>query len=341
MFFKGVLASLAGPAPNYDMQRILATRNPREACLMNGMVNVVLYFPRYLMVAGLTVMAFAFCMPELRAMDQPDFEKLLPLVLARAVPVGVLGLLLAGLLAAFMSNFAATVNAAPAYIVNDIYKRFIHPDSPPKTDVLLSRIASVVVLARRPLLRPSDHPHHRHHDVDRGRALRRLRRGQRAQVVLVALQRLRLLLGHGDRHRQRDGRAASARRGGRPPGQRGLHDPVHPRPLDRRLPCSGRCCTAAEDDAILKSFYRTVRPWGFWGPIRDKVMAEDPAFVPNRDFARDCTNVAVGIVWQVSLAALPIYIVLRDWRWAGAIAAVTATTSVFLKFNWYDKLEKA
>ncbi|MEK7780232.1 MAG: sodium:solute symporter, partial [Verrucomicrobiota bacterium] len=42
MFFKGVLASLAGPAPNYDMQRILATRNPREACLMNGMVTVVL-----------------------------------------------------------------------------------------------------------------------------------------------------------------------------------------------------------------------------------------------------------------------------------------------------------
>ena len=36
MFFKGVLASLAGPAPTYDMQRVLATRNPREACLMNG-----------------------------------------------------------------------------------------------------------------------------------------------------------------------------------------------------------------------------------------------------------------------------------------------------------------
>jgi SSS family solute:Na+ symporter len=51
--------------------------------------------------------------------------------------------------------------------------------------------------------------------------------------------------------------------------------------------------------------------------------------------------VAVGIVWQVSLAALPIYIVLRDWRWAATIAAVTLGTSVFLKFNWYDKLEKA
>ena len=63
MFFKGVLASLAGPAPNYDMQRILATRNPREASLMNGMVTVVLMFPRYLMIAGITVLALAFCMP--------------------------------------------------------------------------------------------------------------------------------------------------------------------------------------------------------------------------------------------------------------------------------------
>jgi len=44
MFFKGVLASLAGPAPNYDMQRILATRNPREASLMNGMVTVCLLY---------------------------------------------------------------------------------------------------------------------------------------------------------------------------------------------------------------------------------------------------------------------------------------------------------
>ena len=164
MFFKGVLASLAGPAPNYDMQRVLATRNPREACMMNGMVNVVLYFPRYMMITGITVLALAFCMPQLRGMDKPDFEKLLPIVLSQYVPVGVVGFLLAGLMAAFMSNFAATINAAPAYIVNDIYK------------------------------------HHRRHDVDRRRALQRLRYGQRAQVVLVALQRLRLFLGHDERY---------------------------------------------------------------------------------------------------------------------------------------------
>jgi hypothetical protein len=103
----------------------------------------------------------------------------------------------------------------------------------------------------------------------------------------------------------------------------------------------GTLLTKAEDDEILKSFYRTVRPWGFWGPIRDKVMLEDPTFQPNRDFYRDMTNVAVGIVWQLCLTALPIYLVLRDWHWVGSISAVLAICTIFLKFNWYDKLEKA
>jgi len=147
MFFKGVLASLAGPAPNYDMQRILAARNPREASMVNGLVTVVLMFPRYMMIAGITVMALAFTMPQIRAMEKPDFEKILPMVLGEQIPVGVLGFLLAGLAAAFMSNFAATLNAAPAYVVNDIYKRFINSNAGPKKEVALSRIVSFVFLA--------------------------------------------------------------------------------------------------------------------------------------------------------------------------------------------------
>ena len=146
MFFKGVLASLAGPAPNYDMQRILAARTPREASLVNGMVTVVLMFPRYMMIAGITVLALAFTMPQLKAMGTPDFEKILPLVLYGQIPRGVLGLLLAGLAAAFMSNFAATLNAAPAYVVNDLYKRFMNPQVTGRKEVSLSRWVSVVFL---------------------------------------------------------------------------------------------------------------------------------------------------------------------------------------------------
>jgi SSS family solute:Na+ symporter len=61
----------------------------------------------------------------------------------------------------------------------------------------------------------------------------------------------------------------------------------------------------AEDDEVLKKFYRTVNPWGWWGPIREKVMRDDPSFVPNRSAVHDLTNVAVGIVWQLCLVTLP------------------------------------
>jgi len=45
-----------------------------------------------------------------------------------------------------MSNFAATLNAAPAYVVNDIYKRFINPNAGGRREVALSRIVSVAFL---------------------------------------------------------------------------------------------------------------------------------------------------------------------------------------------------
>src|ERR1700722_16512002 len=147
LFFKGVLVSAAGPAPNYDMQRILSSKNSREASMMSAWVNIVLTFPRYFLIIGLTVLAAAFFSDNIRAMGpNMDFELVLPLALGRFVPVGLLGFLIAGLLAAFMSNFAATVNAAPPYFVNDIYKRFINPDASPKTYVRLSYLASFAVV---------------------------------------------------------------------------------------------------------------------------------------------------------------------------------------------------
>src|SRR4029078_9464506 len=96
----------------------------------------------------------------------------------------------------------------------------------------------------------------------------------------------------------------------------------------------------AEDEEILKHFYRITRPWGAWGPIRERVMAEDPEFRPNQDFGKDMINVMVGIIWQLCLTSLPIFIVLRSWNWAGGVFAVLVVTSLFIKINWYDKLPK-
>ena len=60
MLFKGVFSSLAGPAPNYDMQKVLSTKSPKEASKMTGFVSIVLLPIRYSMIIGLTVLALLY-----------------------------------------------------------------------------------------------------------------------------------------------------------------------------------------------------------------------------------------------------------------------------------------
>jgi hypothetical protein len=101
----------------------------------------------------------------------------------------------------------------------------------------------------------------------------------------------------------------------------------------------GTLATPAESDEVLKDFYKRVRPWGFWGPVRDKVLLEDPSFRPNPDFGRDMFNVVVGVAWQTSLIALPIYAVIRKFDNAAIALAVVLVTSSVLKFTWYNHLK--
>jgi Na+/proline symporter len=345
--FKGVLISMAGPAPNYDMQRILSSKNPREASMMSGWVNVVLTFPRYILITGLTVLALAFFSDDIRRMPKMDFEQVLPLALGRFVPVGLLGFLIAGLLAAFMSNFAATVNAAPPYFVNDIYKRYINPNASPRTYMRLSYLASfaVVVLG-----------------VSIGWYVSSVN-----SVVLWIVSGLWggytasnflkwywwRFNGYGYFWGMLTGISASLTLPTILSKFAGVTafaslnrintDVTFVFPLVfgiSVLGCLlGTLLTRQEDDEVLKEFYRRVRPWGFWGPVLKNVLADDPTFQRNPDFLRDMFNVVVGICWQVALVALPIYIVIQDSRALIALAVVLVT-SVILKFTWYDHLRK-
>jgi len=339
MTLKGVLASLAGPAPNYDMQRILATRTPREACLMSAMVNIVMWFPAYVMLSAIVVMALGFCMPELRSMPTPDFEKILPMVLSNYVPAGLLGLMVAGFMAAFMSNFAATLNAAPAYLVNDIYKRFIDPTLFGKKAVRLSRIASFVVLAM---------------GISLGLMTTRI-----TDVVMWLVGALYSgfvvanvlkwywwrFNGYGYFWGMVSGIASA------------IVVPTFARRIFgenvNMLYCfpaifavsavssfAGTLFTKPEDDETLIKFYKNVRPWGAWGRIRDLVLKDDPSFQPNRDCARNWATIVVGIVWQLSIFTTPIFIVTRNWHSLWISVSIFAITITYLKFNWYDRLEK-
>ena len=348
LLFKGVLISMAGPAPNYDMQRVLSSKNPREACMMSSWVNVVLTFPRYFLITGLTVLALVFFSDQIRAMGtNMDFELVLPYALGRFVPAGLLGFLIAGLLAAFMSNFAATVNAAPPYFVNDIYKRFINPNASPRTYVRLSYLSSFAVVLV-------------------GAAIGWYVASVNSVVLWIvsglwggytASNVLKWYWwrfnGYGYFWGMVTGIAGSLILPALLPQVslvQGLLQ-AHGANLDVALVfplvlaislvgcLAGTLLTKPGDEEVLKDFYRRVRPWGFWEPILAKVRAENPAFERNKDFWRDMFNVVVGIVWQVSLVALPIYLVIRKSNSALVTGAIIAVTSIVLKFTWYNHLK--
>jgi len=348
LLFKGILVSAAGPAPNYDMQRVLSCKNPREASMMSGWVNVVLTFPRYFLVTGLTVLALAFFKdlgPSMGA--NMDFERILPWALARFVPVGLLGVLIAGLLAAYMSNFAATVNAAPPYFVNDIYKRFINPNARPKTYVQLSYLSSLAVVLLGVLI---------------GWYVTSVN-----NVVIwivtalwggyTASNVLKWYWWRFNGYGYFWGMVAGISSALTIPPLLLRIEPLQnfAREHSINLEVSvgfglvfllslvgcflGTWLTAPEDEAVLKEFYRRVRPWGFWGPILKKVAQEDPSFQKNRDFLRDVFNIVVGMIWQISLVVLPMYIVTWRLRHAALTLGVVAVTSLILKFTWYDHLK--
>jgi Na+/proline symporter len=342
MLFKGVLLSLAGPAPNYDMQKILATRSPRDAALMSGFVSVVLNPIRYLMIAGFAVLAIVYYRQlDLMSGGTLDFESILPSAMLQFVPVGLLGVLVAGLLASFMSTFAATLNAGTAYIVNDIYKRYISPAAGNRRLVLASYLVSVLVVVIGTSVGLFV--------ASINSVLQWLVSGlwggyAAANVLKWYWWRLN---GTGYFWGMLTGLAGAltfpVMFSGAFNGVARDILPLYLFPL--LLLTSTTACVVAsllsrpEKAEILQRFYRTVRPWGFWGPVHRQVVREDPEFRRNDDFGRDMFNVAVGIVAQTCLVAAPIFLVVRAMSSLTITLVIFGVSALILKKTWYDRLE--
>ena len=77
------------------------------------------------------------------AVQLKDRELAYPLLMGKFLPVGLLGLVIASLLAAFMSTIDTHTNWGASYLVQDIYLRFIRPDADERRAVLVSRLAIV------------------------------------------------------------------------------------------------------------------------------------------------------------------------------------------------------
>jgi Na+/proline symporter len=333
LFLKGVLVSMAGPTPNYAIQHVLSTRSPREAALENLMMALASIAPRFLLIAGIAVLGIVCSSAELRAMGaKVDFEQILPGVVARHLPVGCKGLILAGLLAAFMSTFVSTVNSGVAYIVNDVYRRYVRPDAPPRHYVRQGYFWSLIVIL---LGIGFGYTTLNVHSVTRWIVSALVPAFVVPNVLKWHWWRFN---GHGFWAGMAGGTAAALLLPVLSPGLRDVWLFLSVLAASAVASVAACLATRPEPDDVLMEFYRTVRPWGWWRPVLDKCRATTPDLAPNRDAARDWLNVGLGIVWQIAMVAAPIYLVLKQWGRCAAWTAVFVGLSVVLKFTWFDRL---
>ena len=135
----------------YIAQRMFSAKDEQNAVGATFLFNVAHYALRpwpWILIALSSLVIF----PELTDLQQafPNLpaDKLghdvaYPAMLT-LLPSGLLGLVAASLIAAFMSTMSTQVNLGASYLVNDFYHRFIKPQASEKELVMAGRLFSVV-----------------------------------------------------------------------------------------------------------------------------------------------------------------------------------------------------
>ncbi len=232
-----------------------------------------------------------------------------------------------------MSTFSAFVNAAPAYLVNDLYKKYLNPTASDRTYVRYSYLASILIVIA----------------------------GTTFGFYIDSLNSITLWLTSS----LYGGYAASnvlkwiwwrfngwGYFWGMLAGLLGstiipvlFPDwvAIYTFPLIFAMALTGSflgcLLTRPVEEGALMDFYRKVRPWGFWKPVERKVKVKYPDFVPDQTPGRDAMNIVFGITAQMCLVVSPVFLVIREWTafWSGM--ALLLVCLVVLKFSWWDRLK--
>lgn len=138
---------------SYIAQRMLASKSERDALAGTLFFNFAHYVLRpwpWILVALSSLLVF----PRLDMITQ-TFPNLDPSLLGHDIaypammkflPVGWLGLMIAGLLAAYVSTMITHLNWGTSYLVHDFYQRFLKPGAEERHYVLVGRVTTVLLM---------------------------------------------------------------------------------------------------------------------------------------------------------------------------------------------------
>ena len=126
----------------YIVQRVLSARNieqARKGTIFGGFLKML---PVFLFVLP-GIVAYALSQQGVFALE--DKDQALIVMVKNMVPVGLRGLVIAGLLAALMSSLSSVFNSCSTLFTIDVYKRW-RPETSERRLVIIGQIATVIMV---------------------------------------------------------------------------------------------------------------------------------------------------------------------------------------------------
>jgi len=318
-----------GGTSQYMIQRFYASRSDREAGLLSLFWTFLLSF-RWPFITAIAIMGIALGAQQ-GVISDP--EKVLPVVVNELVPVGIKGLLVAGLMAAAMSTFDSTVNAGAAYWVKDIYQAFINRGASEKILMKHSRWASVLIVLMGLLFSLTI----RNINEIWGWITMSIGAG----MIIPTLLRWYWwrMNGYGYAYGMAAGMIAAV-------VQR-LVFPGVPEYVSFSFASGfslvgtilGTYLTKPTEKKVLDQFYKITRPFGFWNPIRSRLSPAVRENI-NKENRRDIISTFFAVPWQVVLFLTMMMLIMKSWNTLFVLLGILAILSVGLYLNWFRHLSK-
>jgi len=328
--FKAIIGMAGGPL-HYDFQRYLAAKSARDASKI-GMMWGFVAIPRFLMNMAFVVLAILAFGATIK-----DPEQALPMVV-NILPIGLKGLLLAGLISAFMSTYDSSINCIASFWMRDIYQGIINPKASEKKLVSMSQWCSAFIVllgASMALFFENIAPiwYWMVFSFSAGIIVPHILRfhwwrfngwGYTIGVLgTLAFATAHFIL-------KQSGIVTA------------YTEDYYVWPalfvINAALTIAATLLTRPTDRQVLKEFYRKIVPMGAWGPIAGESL-EDPFVIREKTrWPFDIVNVMIGIPWIIALYMIPVYWVigLKYQLWLSILIATGL--SILLYFTWYRNL---
>ncbi|MEP0860025.1 MAG: sodium:solute symporter [Ignavibacterium sp.] len=312
----------------YMAQRFFAARSDHDAGLLSMFWIFLLSF-RWPFIAAIAMLGISYGINSGEIISDP--EKVLPTVIFNILPVGMKGLLVAGLMAAAMSTFSSLINSGASYWVRDIYQEFINPKADEKKLIVHSRVASILIVVSGLFLAAGI--------KSINEIWGWLTMGLGAGMVVPLLVRWYWwrMNGYGFTIGTIFGMGSAI-----------IQKIFYPEATEYSsfaillvssltATIIGTLLTEQTSKETLINFYKTTRPFGLWKPIKLS-LPEEKKIQINSENRRDIIAICFALPWQIVLFLTGMTVILKRFDLFGYLLVILVILSVGLYYFWFRHL---